>query len=317
MSLAGGLAGCASTPPPMPPSSAGGGRFVDYDAFPSRHVAPRRVRVWLPPDADASRERCAVLYMQDGQNVFDPPGPMAHGAWDVDRHLLALRRSNAIRPTMVVAVWNTEGHRAREYGPQAPIESLPADLRAMVPPGDGTGDTAPLSDAYVRFLATELKPAIDARFPTRAGRDDTFLMGSSMGGLISLYALASFPDVFGAAACLSTHWVLTTNFAAFAAVFGAGAAGVDPRVERMAAAYLDWLRGHLPQAGTHRLYFDHGTRGLDALYGPLQQRVDRLLEAKGYRSGVDWTTRVFPGAAHDESAWRERLAIPLTFLLRR
>ncbi|MDE1928294.1 MAG: hypothetical protein KGI36_14050, partial [Burkholderiales bacterium] len=64
------------------------------------------------------------------------------------------------------------------------------------------------------------------------------------------------------------------------------------------------------------LYFDHGTRGLDALYGPYQQQVDRLLEAKGYRRGIDWTTRVFPGAAHDESYWRARLAIPLTFLLR-
>ncbi len=191
---------------------------------------------------------------------------------------------------------------------------MPAELRRIVPPNGGAADSAPLADAYVRFLATELKPFIDAHYKTRPGRDDTFVMGSSMGGLISLYALSSFPEVFGAAGCLSTHWVITTNYAAFPAQFAPAASG-DPRVEQMAAAYRDWLRGHLPAAGKHRLYFDHGTQGLDRLYGPLQQKVDVLLAAKGYRPGIDWMTRVFAGAPHDESAWRERLAIPLTFLL--
>jgi enterochelin esterase-like enzyme len=240
---------------------------------------------------------------------------MARGAWEVDRTLLALRKSNVVRPTIVVAVWNAEGNRAREYGPQAPIESLPAELRRIVPPNGSAGETSPLADAYIRFLATELKPFIDARYRTRAERDETFVMGSSMGGLISLYALSSFPEVFGAAGCLSTHWVVTTNYSEFPGHFAPGASG-DPRVELMAAAYRDWLREHLPAAGKHRLYFDHGTRGLDGLYGPLQRKVDGLMKNKGYRLGIDWTTRVFPGAPHDESAWRERLAIPLTFLLR-
>lgn len=315
IALAGGVTGCAVPTSPTALASSGGGRFVDYGKFPSAFVAARQVRVWLPPEYDASREPFPVLYMQDGQNLFDPPSPMARGAWEVDRHLLALRNANAIRPTIVVAVWNTEGNRAREYGPQAAIESLPAELRRIVPPNGSAGDTAPLADAYVRFLATELKPFIDAHYRTRAGRDDTFVMGSSMGGLISLYALSSFPEVFGAAGCLSTHWVITTNYAAFSASFAPGASG-DPRVELMAAAYRDWLCEHLPAAGQHRLYFDHGTQGLDGLYGPLQQKVDVLLAAKGYRTGIDWTTRVFAGAPHDESAWRERLAIPLTFLLR-
>ncbi len=313
--LAGSVTACAVQEPLASQAAAGAGRFLDYSSFPSRLVTPRHVRVWLPPAYDTSHEPFAVLYMQDGQNLFDPPSPMAKGAWDVDRHLLALRQANAVRPTLVVAVWNTEGNRAREYGPQAAVESLPDDLRRMVPSNSGAGDTAPLSDAYVRFLATELKPFIDTHYRTRAGRDDTVVMGSSMGGLVSLYALCSFPDVFGAAGCLSTHWVITTNYAAFPGQFAPGASG-DSRVERMAAAYRDWLRVHLPAAGRHRLYFDHGTEGLDGLYGPHQQQVDTLLASKGYRSGIDWTTRVFAGAAHDERAWRERLAVPLSFLLR-
>ncbi len=312
LALAGGVAACAARPSQTP---SAGGRFVDHDKFPSQLVAARQVRAWLPSEYDASREPFAVLYMQDGQNLFDPPSPMARGAWEVDRHLLALRAANAIRPTIVVAVWNTEGHRAREYGPQAPVDSLPAELRPLVRPNPGAADAASLGDAYVRFLATELKPYIDAHYRTRAGRADTFVMGSSMGGLISLYALCSFPEVFGGAGCVSTHWVITNNYAAFPAQFAPGANG-DPRIEQMAAAYRDWLREHLPAAGRHRLYFDHGTQGLDGLYGPHQQKVDALLAAKGYRPDIDWTSRVFAGAPHDESAWRERLAIPLTFLLR-
>ena len=315
LALSSGVTACAVPTSQMSVAPAGGGRFVDYDDFQSALVAPRRVRVWLPPEYDQSRQSFAVLYMQDGQNLFHPPSPMAKGAWEVDRHLLALRRANAIRPTIVVAVWNTGGNRAREYGPQAPIESLPTALRRTVVPNGSTGDTAPLADAYARFLATELKPFIDAQYRTRPGRDDSFVMGSSMGGLISLYTLSAYPGVFGAAGCLSTHWVITTNYAAFSEQFAPGASG-DPRVEQMAAAYRDWLRAHLPAAGRHRLYFDHGTQGLDGLYGPLQQKVDVLVAAKGYRPDIDWTTRVFPGAPHDESAWRERLAIPLTFLLR-
>jgi enterochelin esterase-like enzyme len=314
MALSGGIAACAVPASSPPDNPRAGGRFVDVAAFPSRLVAPRHVRVWLPPGYDTSREPHAVLYMQDGQNLFDPPSPMAKGAWDVDRHLVALRAASAIRPTIVVAVWNAEGRRALEYGPQAPIDSLPADLRRLVPPGSA-GDGTSQADNYVRFLATELKPFIDAHYRTRPGPDDNFVMGSSMGGLISLYALSSYPGVFGGAGCLSTHWVITTNYTAFPNHFAPGASG-DARVERMAAAYREWLHEHLPPAGRHRLYFDHGTQGLDGLYGPHQQKVDALLAAKSYTPGVDWTTRVFAGAPHDESAWRERLAIPLTFLLR-
>jgi len=298
-----------------PAAPQAGGRFVEWPAFESRFVQPRHVRVWLPPGYGADAEPHAVLYMHDGQNLFDPPGPMARGAWEVDRHVVALRAAGAIRPTLVVAIWNTEDNRSREYGPQAPIESLPVAVRLQVPrPGTG-GQTSPLSEAYLRFIVEELKPQVDAAFRTRPGREDSIVMGSSMGGLISLYALARYPQVFGGAGCLSTHWVLTTNFAAFADALSPGAAP-DPRIEVMARSVREWLRVHLPPAGSHRLYFDHGTAGLDAAYPRHQREVDGLVAAKGYRRNLDWMTREFAGATHDESAWRERLQVPLQFLLR-
>ncbi len=118
-------------------------------------------------------------------------------------------------------------------------------------------------------------------------------MGSSMGGLISLYALEQYPAVFGGAGCVSTHWP----------------AGRNGLVHAMGSA--------LPRAGSHRLYFDYGTAALDSSYEPYQQRMDEYVQAAGYRQGHDWVTLRFPGADHSETAWRERVHLPLQFLFDR
>ena len=294
---------------PAPPIANASGRFVEYDPFPSQRVAPRKVVVWLPPDYDRSMAPCSVLYMHDGQNLFAPANPMGHGPWDVDKRLIALTGHGKARRTLVVGIWNTGLNRSREYAPAAAIERLPPALQALVPGTSADDDHSPLSDQYLGFITDELKPFIDRHFRTKSTAADTFIMGSSMGGLISLYALASRPDVFGGAGCLSTHWPLTTNFPLLLPT-------VDPRVPEIASAFLDWLQTHLPNAGAHRLYFDHGTENLDSLYAPYQTRMDAIATAKGYRSGVDYLSRVFAGDDHNELSWRNRLAIPLEFLLR-
>lgn len=282
-------------------------RFVEYDRFPSRIVAPRKVLVWLPPDYDRSTEPCSVLYMHDGQNLFAPANPFGNGPWDVDKQLITLAGLGKVRRTLVVGIWNTGLNRSREYMPAAAIERLPTALQWLLPESSADNYHYPLADQYLRFLADELKPFIDRNFRTRAEPAETFVMGSSKGGLISLYALATRPDLFGAAACLSTHWPLTTNPALPPAT--------DPRVAQAATAFLDWLAERLPAAGSHRLYFDHGSLGLDALYAPYQNRMDALAAGKGYRDGGDYLSRVFAGADHNERAWRRRLAVPLQFLL--
>lgn len=290
--------------------AAGEGSFVVLDNFPSAQVAPRKVVVWLPPGYDPKGERYPVLYMHDGQNLFDPATAMGGQAWEVHKRLAALAATGAVRPAIIVGIASTRD-RAREYAPAEAVEALAPELRAALrgdPPVPGGLPT--LSGQYLRFIVEELKPAIDARFHTSRERADTFIMGSSMGGLVSLYALARYPEVFAGAACLSTHWPLTTNFNM---LFDKE----DPRPVRYAAAYFDWLARKLPRAGRHKLYFDHGDATLDALYAPYQQQVDGIVRAKGYRMGVDLISQVFPGADHSETAWRERVEVPLRFLLSR
>lgn len=271
------------------PPPAATGHVEQWHDLPSRFVAARDVDVWLPPSygRDPTR-RYPVLYLHDGQNMFDPSLSYTGVDWDVDGAMTRLVRAGRVREAIVVAVWNTP-LRFLEYMPAAPVAGRSFGVGV---PGQPAIDAAQLrSDDYVRFLADELKPFIDTHYRTRPGPRDTAVMGSSMGGLISLYALAQRPDVFGAAGAVSTHWPA-----------GDGAT-------------IDWFASHLPRAGTHRLYFDHGTRTLDAAYAPFQQRMDAAVQALGYRAGKDVLSRTFDGAEHNEAAWKARVDVPLAFLL--
>jgi predicted alpha/beta superfamily hydrolase len=258
-----------------------------HEDFASRFSAARRVEVWQP-DAIPAGERLPVIYMHDGQNLFDPATAYGGVDWGVQEAVIRLMQAGRLRGVIIVGVWNTS-ERWREYMPAVKLKGSSAKviLKNFLAKAGGK----PLSDQYLRFLVEELKPFIDTRYPTLPDRDNTFIMGSSMGGLISLYALCRYPGVFRGAGCLSTHWP----------------AGESPLVEALGAL--------IPPAGEHRLYFDYGTATLDANYEPYQIQMDTLLRAKGYTADEDWMTRKFEGAEHNEAAWRERVHIPLEFLL--
>jgi enterochelin esterase-like enzyme len=264
----------------------------------SLHVAPRTVDVWLP-DGYPDAAPYAVLYLHDGQMLFDAAHTWNGQEWQVDETASTLIAAGAVRPFIVVGIFNAGERRHAEYFPQRAFDALPLSIRDMAhAQAREKGQPAPvLSDAYLRFVVEELKPAIDARFAVSPQAADTFVGGSSMGGLISMYAVSEYPQVFGGCACLSTHWP-----------------GVDPSPDSpVAAALLGYVAEHFPPAGAHRVWFDHGTATLDAHYSDPQIKVDALLRAKGYTE-ADWQTRVFEAAEHNETAWAERLHLPLRFL---
>ena len=144
----------------------------------------RDVLVHLPPSYDTTRRRYPVVYMQDGQNLFDPATSFA-GDWGLARVLASAARRGL--EAIVVGVPNMGAERLDEYSPYH-------DAKAG---GGGRGV------AYTTFLARTLKPLVDRMFRTRRSREDTVIAGSSMGGLISLYGLFQQPAVFGAAGVLS------------------------------------------------------------------------------------------------------------------
>ena len=279
--------------PPLPQAAVG--RIERLEAFPSRHVAARHVDVWLPPGYDPAK-RYAVLYMHDGQMLFDPRTTWNRQAWQVESTAARLMAEGSVREFIIVGPWNAGPARHAEYFPQGFLPHLaPAKLKEAFVAKALQGQ--PRSDAYLKFLVEELKPAIDARYATLPDRDNTFLMGSSMGGLISVYALCEYPQVFGGAAALSTHWI-----------------GSFERNDNIPSAALAYLQDKLPPPARVRLYMDRGTTELDAQYDQAQPRIDALMAAKGF-AAPGFVTRVFEGTGHNERAWSKRLDIPLRFLL--
>lgn len=283
-----------ATAQPVPEVNVG--RIERLPALASRHVDARPVDVWLPADYDATK-RYRVLYMHDGQLLFDARQSWTGKVWNVHLALDRGVRQGALHDTIIVGVWNAGPQRFSEYFPEKSLAWVAEPARSNYVNTWLAGK--PRADAYLRFLVEELKPAIDARYATLPGPEGTFIMGSSMGGMISLYALCEYPQVFGGAAALSTHWVGT---------FEANAA--------LPLAAFNYLRDHLPDPATHRLYMDRGTVELDALYAPAQTFVDQMMRDRGFVApGFD--SRVFEGAGHTEAAWAARVDIPLNHLLHR
>lgn len=276
------------------------GRVERLPALHSRFVSTRPVDVWLPADYQPT-QRYAVLYMHDGQMLFDASQTWNQQEWQVDEVAGRLQQQGKLRPFIVVAIHNAGAARHAEYYPQRPFSQMPVATQQLFYQLERSKGvplfSQPLyADAYLKFLVQELKPYIDQHFPVLTDPANTFVMGSSMGGLISLYALLEYPQVFGGAACLSTHWP-----------------GVFQLADNPApASFFRYLQAKLPVLTGQKLYFDYGDQTLDALYAPLQQQADQILQA--YPATL-WQSRFFAGAEHSERAWAQRLDQPLLFLL--
>ncbi|MEM9919063.1 MAG: alpha/beta hydrolase-fold protein [Bacteroidota bacterium] len=278
------------------------GQVERIENFESQFITPRNVDVWLPDDYSADK-KYAVLYMHDGQMLFDSTRSWNKQEWGVDETMGQLLEEDKIREAIVVGIWNT-AFRHSEYFPQKPFESLPEAFQDSLLSDYKRNETSSLfkmevvSDKYLAFIVKELKPFIDEKYATYSDRENTFIAGSSMGGLISLYALCEYPEIFAGAGCLSTHWI---------GIF-------DTLNNPIPKLFSQYVENNLPSPESHRLYFDFGTETLDAFYEPHQREIDSILLKKGY-GDQNWKTMKFEGANHSEKAWNKRLDIPLTFLL--
>jgi enterochelin esterase-like enzyme len=241
--------------------------------------------------------------MHDGQNLFDKETAGYGMEWQIDETLDRLIQEKMVRPTIVVGIWNTP-KRLQEYVPSKAFNGLPPSYRGKIRALYG-GD--PLSDGYLKFIVRELRPMIDAKFNVKTDRADTAIMGSSMGSLISLYAIDEYPQIFGAAGMLSTHWplVITPDDKPIS----------EEQYETVSAAFERYLAPALPDPATHKLYFDHGSETLDANYARYQDRVDRVVRRRGYHQWINTLSLSYPGEKHNEISWASRVTVPLQFLL--
>lgn len=242
----------------------------------------RDLLVYLPPSYARGSATYATLYMHDGQNLFDESTSFA-GEWRVDETIEDLSGSGV--EAIVVGIPNAGDRRLEEYSP-------------WKDPVHGGG----LANAYLRFVVATVKPLIDAAFRTAGSRERTGILGSSMGGLVSLYAFFERPDVFGLAGAMS------------------------PSVGFARQGLLRFLEAAPFVPG--KIYMDVGTReGAPRRRDPLKlrrassayvrqvRRARDVLVRKGYAPGRDLLYVEEEGAIHDEPAWARRLPAALRFLL--
>ena len=272
------------------PESFVTGNLEIYEHFQSQFVENRAVRVWTPSDYDPS-QKYDVIYMHDGQNLFDASITWNQQEWGVDEVISSLLSKGEIRPCIVVGIDNSE-QRYAEYYPSAICGDVP---EGVLPDGFKA-----LGDEYLRFVVEEVKPWVDGRYSTWPDAEHTFMMGSSCGGLISSYALCRYPEVFGGVACLSTHSSLMNP---------------DTEVDQKPASetYIEYLKAELPADADHVLYMDCGDCQIDSEYFESQAAINETIAALGWDG--NYMYRFFPGQSHSESDWRSRLDIPVRFLL--
>lgn len=281
------------------------GKVIRISELNSAYVDPRPVDVWLPPDFN-EKNRYAVIYMYDGQMLFDSTTTWNHQEWKVDETLQKLSGDTTLEKVIIVGIWNAGKKRHSEYFPQKPLQLIPKNIRDSIthntirPHGYELFDGPVYSDSLLMFIVRELKPYIDKSYPTLPDAASTYIMGSSMGGLMSMYAICEYPGVFSRAACLSTHWP--------------GIFNTDNNP--VPGAFLSYLGSNLPDHTTHSIYFDYGTETLDTMYARYQVLADTIMSKGGYHAG-NWKTLKFEGDDHSEVAWARRLEIPLRFLLRK
>lgn len=252
------------------------GNFKLQKAPPSRFIkGSRGIVVYLPPDYDISpSRRYPVLYLQDGQNLFDPATAFLGNDWGLNDLAEQLIQSGRIEPLIIVGIYNNGRSRVSEYTP--------------VPDRAGQGGGA---RDYGRFLVKDLKPHIDSQYRTQPECTSTGLGGSSLGGLVALYLGLKYPEVFCKLIVMSPS-VWWANRAILRQLRGF----------RRTPGQKIWLdvgtmEGQNPQA----------------VVDDVVQLRDVLVK-KGWQLGNDLAFMRDEGAGHDEKAWGRRMRDALQFL---
>lgn len=255
------------------------GTLKKYELFASKHVASRDILVWLPPGYERdTTKRYPVVYFHDGQNVFDGATSFIPGQeWRADEAADGLIRAHRIPPVILVGIPNTSS-RVDEY-----------TWENGGPRGGGK------SPDYLRFMTEELMPWVNANYRTLTDRAHTGIIGSSLGGLVSLDGAMTYPDRFGLVGCVSPAvWWADTAIV--------GRARAMKRTPLRTWVDIGTAEATAPATGV-RVWLDNARQLRDALV------------ARGLREGKDLHYEEVEGAAHNEAAWAARISRILEYLL--
>lgn len=247
--------------------------------------AGRTVDYWAPAGGSDH-----ILIAHDGQNIFDRRTATFIYTWRLAQTAMRVAIENGQRPPLVIGIFHSSSQldphgRGKDLSPEDPFRE---GVKPLVTP------TIPIDslrgNSYLENIFTEILPTIARYTSIDYLPENTAMIGSSMGGLSTLYAATRHSDKFKNALALSTHWPL----------------GGDPLV--------DWITSRIPRSEMQKVWMSRGTKGLDASYPPFQDRADRAMAQLGW-SSTNFQTKVFHRTTHNERSWASYVDEPLRFWL--
>ncbi len=254
--------------------------------------------IWVP-DCYTPDEKYPVLYLHDGQNLYDAKSSWNKQAWEIDEVGGRLIAEGKIKPFIAVGIWSINATRVCDLMPEKVLTEYFDHEKYTTTGFEGYCKKEIRGDEYVDLIVNTIKPMIDSTFSTLPDMENTAVMGSSMGGLASFYAMCERPDIFGTAICVSTHMSVSGETCWAEAVFA-------------------YLRDKLPTDSNHKIYFDCGDKTSDYYYVPFWDELISIPQEKGYTvENGKLSYGFYPGTAHDEASWCKRVDVPLTFLYKK
>lgn len=260
-----------------------------YD-FPSNHVDSRPIYVWLPPNFDPKKNH-DLLIMHDGQNLFDGTKTWNGQEWELDEWAAKLISENKVNSFIIVGIHNSGKNRWNDYFPENSYDFV-SDIKYL------DKNKPPLNaNLYLKYIVNEVIPYTRSKYLKSSNDFKIIIGGSSMGGLISMYAAFEYPEIFDGAICMSTHWP--------------GAYVIDDNP--LPDAIFDYMSKNIPISKNKRFYFDYGDKGLDKHYPQYSKTLDSIFTQNGY-SNQNYRNMYFKNESHNEEAWSKRVNIPLKFI---
>ena len=245
----------------------------------------RIVDYWAPPSRSEH-----LLIAHDGQNIFDRKTATFFYTWKLAQTSLRVARDQGLKAPLVIGVFHSSTKqnphgRSKDLCPEDPFrEGMKPSALPVVPVDELHGNS------YLEQIFAEIIPKVAEITRTNYQPDRTAMIGSSMGGLATLYAAIKHSDKFHTALALSPHWVLAGN------------------------QLVDWIIPRLPNYEHFKIWMSRGTKGLDTLYEPFQNRANQLMIESGWEPSR-FVSKVFQRTAHNERSWSSYVAEPIRFWL--
>lgn len=245
----------------------------------------RTVDFWAPAGGSDH-----LLIAHDGQNIFDRRTATFLYTWKLAQTAIRVARESNKKPPIVIGVFHSrtkaDPHgRAKDLCPEDPFrEGIQPSAKPELTVNDLRGNS------YLDQIFTKIAPKIAEMTTSSITAEKTAMIGSSMGGLATLYSASKFNQHFTTALALSTHWVLAGD------------------------ELVDWIIPRLPNKSPFKVWMSRGTKGLDASYPPFQDRADRLMREHGW-SEPRFKSKVFHRTTHNERSWSSYVDEPLRFWL--